>query len=326
LSFTVVTWSHGMESLGSACAAIGVFDGVHVGHRALLRDTVADAQRRGVRSVAVTFDRDPDQVVSPDTAAPQLLTLADKLGCIAETGINVILVVPFTHELAEMTPETFVEQVLLSAMEPVDVHVGNDFRFGARAAGDVETLERIGIEHGFEVCPYDLVTVDGSPVTSTRIRGLVSAGEVAPAGKLLCRSARVTGTVHRGRGEGARLGFPTANLTPVPFAALPADGVYAGRAILEDGTDWPAAISVGTPPSFPDARDYLEVHLIGFRGDLYGQTLTVEILERLHDHHAFASTEELETAIAEDVDAARAIAKHDDEDATELSPTTPPAE
>lgn len=318
MTASVVTWSQDMSGLGNAAVAIGVFDGVHSGHQALLRDMVADARARGVQAVAVTFDRDPDQVVSPSTAAPQLLTLADKLGCIAETGVDVILVVPFTPVLAEMAPESFVDTVLLAAMRPVTVHVGRDFRFGARATGDVGTLQRLGLSHDFEVWPHDLVTAQGAPVTSTRIRALVAAGDVVSAGELLCRMPRVTGTVRPGRGEGVKLGFPTANVVPVPYAALPANGVYAGRAILEDGVEWAAAISVGSPPTFPEAKDYLEAHLVDFEGDLYGQCITLEFFEKLRDQAAYDSLDELSDAIADDVAAALEIAGFDDdEDADE---------
>ncbi len=248
-----------------------------------------------------------------------MLTLADKLGCIADTGVDVILVVPFTPALAEMAPESFVDSVLLSAMRPLSVHVGRDFRFGSHATGDVGTLQRMGLGHGFEVRPHDLVASGGAPVTSTRIRSLVAAGDVVAAAALLCRRPRVAGIVHRGRGEGAKLGFPTANVMPVPYAALPADGVYAGRAILEDGIEWAAAISVGTPPTFPDARDYLEAHLVGFEGDLYDQTITLEFFERLRSQQAYASIEDLTSAIAGDVTAALEIAGFEDTDEDEFS-------
>ena len=314
MSASIVTWSDDMPSLGPAAVAIGVFDGVHLGHTALLRETVADAQDHAIHAIAVTFDRDPDQIVSPETAAPQLLTLPDKLACIAETGVDIILVVPFTPELADMVPEAFVDTVLLSAMRPVTVHVGRDFRFGVRAAGDVSTLERLGLTHDFVVSPHDLVTADGEPVTSTRIRRLVAHGEVVAAAALLCRKPRVFGTVHRGRGEGGRLGFPTANVVPVPYAALPANGVYAGRAILEDGVVWAAAISVGMPPTFPEARDYLEAHLIEFDGSLYEQTITLEFHERLREQRAYDSLEELTAAIADDVASALEIAGFSDDE------------
>ena len=178
MSTRVVMWEPEMEPIGSAAVAIGVFDGVHVGHQALLAETVTDAAERGVESVAVTFDRDPDQVVSPDTAAPQLLTLADKLAFIAQTGVDAILIVPFTEDLAEMSPEEFLESVLLTGVTPLAVHVGGDFRFGRRAAGDVGDLATAGAQHGFEVDAHVLVVVDGAPVTSSRIRALVAAGDV----------------------------------------------------------------------------------------------------------------------------------------------------
>ncbi len=314
---SIVTWSQDTSNLGPVCVAIGVFDGVHIGHQALLRDAVADARQRGVRAAAVTFDRDPDQVVSAATAAPQLITLADKLSCIADTGIDVILVVPFTPLLAEMAPESFVDSVLLSALKPASVHVGRDFRFGARAVGDVGALQRLGMTRGFEVCSHDLVTADGAPVTSTRIRGLVAAGDVRGAAELLCYKPRVTGRVHRGRGEGVKLGFPTANIVPVPFAALPANGVYAGRAMLEDGVEWAAAISVGTPPTFPEARDYLEAHLVDFEGDLYDQTITLEFFEKLRDQQAYGSIEDLTDAIATDVENTLEIAGFDEDGSDE---------
>jgi len=300
----VITWSQAMRSLGDAVIAIGVFDGVHVGHRALLCDTVADAHARGVASVAVTFDRDPDQVVAPETAAPQLLNLADKLLFIAETGVDNVLVIPFTSDVAEMAPEAFLDSVLLKALRPLAVHVGRDFRFGSRATGDAGTLERVGMTRGFQLVGHELITADGLPVTSTRIRRLVAEGDIAAASRLLGRQPRVSGTVRRGRGEGASLGFATANVTPDPYAALPADGVYAGRALLIGGDVWTSAISVGTPPSFPEARDYLEAHLIGYDGDLYDQPITLEFFERLRDQMSFASLADLTAAIAADVDRA----------------------
>ncbi|HEY5540237.1 MAG TPA: riboflavin biosynthesis protein RibF [Coriobacteriia bacterium] len=308
MSVSIINWQPGTEPLGSAVVAIGVFDGVHVGHQALLRHTVADAAARGAHSVAVTFDRDPDQVVSPETAAPQLLTLADKLAAMSRCGVDAILVVPFTSQLAELTPESFLDSVLLAALAPVAVHVGSDFRFGKMATGDVSTLQRVGALRGFDVVPHHLITADGEAITSTRIRGLVAAGKIADATRLLGGHPCVAGTVHRGRGEGAGLGYPTANVVPVEFAALPGDGVYAGRATLADASSWAAAISVGTPPMFPEAKDHLEAHLIDFAGDLYDQTITLEFWERLRDLQGYRTLDALKSAIAADVDRSLEIA------------------
>jgi len=315
MSARIIEWHEGMHALGDAVVAIGVFDGVHVGHQTLLQATVAEARLQGVSSVAVTFDRDPDQVVAPETAAPQLLSLADKLRFIEQTGIDIVLVIPFTLQVAGLSPELFLENVLAVAMRPVALHVGRDFRFGAGASGDLQVLERFGMARGFAVTGHELVEVGGAPITSTRIRRLVADGDIAAASALLGRSPRITGTVRRGRGEGAKLGFPTANLLPEPFAALPADGVYAGRVVFPDGSAWAAAVSVGTPPTFPGARDYVEAHVIDFEGDLYDQVLTIEFLERLRPQRTFGSLPELTAAIASDVERALDIAGFDvDED------------
>ncbi len=307
----VVEWCEQLHAMGDAVVAIGVFDGVHVGHQTLLQATVAEARLLGARAVAVTFDRDPDQVVAPETAAPQLLTLADKLRYIEETGIDMILVIPFTLDVAAMSPQVFLENVLVVAMRPVALHVGRDFRFGAKASGDLGVLEQFGKARGFSVTGHDLVEVGGEPITSTRIRRLVASGDLGSAAELLGRAPRVSGTVRRGRGEGAGLGFPTANVLPEPYAALPADGVYAGRVVFADGSAWAAAVSVGTPPTFPDARDYVEAHLVDFEGDLYDQVLTIEFLERLRPQQAFATLADLTAAIAADVERALDIAGFD---------------
>jgi riboflavin kinase/FMN adenylyltransferase len=198
----------------------------------------------------------------------------------------------------------FLDQVLLQTMTPVAVAVGRDFRFGHRAEGDVDVLHRYGAEHGFDVLAHELVRDDDGPVTSTRIRRLIEAGDVAKAALLLGRPHRIRGVVVRGRGEGAELDVPTANLVTAPFAALPAHGVYAGRVEL-DGTTYPAAISVGPPPSFPEATAELEAHLIGFRGDLYGRTMSVEFLEHLRPQRRFDSAAELAAAIRDDVETVR---------------------
>lgn len=301
----VVTAGAGTR-VGRAVCAIGVFDGVHLGHRFLIERTARIAREAGVRACAVTFDRDPDQVVAPGDAAFQLLTLADKTELLTEAGADVVLVVPFTPAIAALEPERFLTEVLLPALDPVTVLVGGDFRFGHRAAGDVGTLERFFSGRGVEVVACDLIEAAGAPVTSTRIRGLVAAGDVAGAARLLGRAHRVSGRVVRGRGEGTALGVPTANVAPVEFAALPAAGVYAGRAYV--GTEsWLAAISVGRPPTFPRAVDVLEVHLIGYSGDLTGSEIRVDFLQRLRDMRAFPSLDELKAAMAADIATVRAL-------------------
>lgn len=305
MSALLIPWKPGCSNLGRAVVAIGVFDGVHLGHQHLLRAAVDDARAHGVQSVALTFDRDPDQIVSPESAVPQLLTLRDKVTFISETGVDIVLMVPFDSTLAAMGPKAFLENVLLGSLRPVIVHVGQDFRFGSGASGDVASLEGEGHEAGYEVVPHSLVQADGVPVTSTRVRRLVTGGRVEEAARLLGRPTRVTGTVHRGRGEGNTLGFPTANIVPVPFAAVPGDGVYAGCAVLAGEDAVRAAISVGTPPMFPESTDVLEAHLIGYSGDLYGREIVLEFVSRLRDQKRFESVDALQEAMRRDVEAAK---------------------
>lgn len=307
MSCTIVEWKEGHASLGRAVAAIGVFDGVHSGHRALISDTVSLAREHGALSVVVTFDRDPEQVVKVDANIPQLLTLEEKIAHIERLGVDAVVVVPFCMRLAKMTPQRFLDDVLLAAIEPLAVVIGEDFRFGTRASGTVETLKRFGHEHGFGVVAHELVERDGQVVTSTRIRALIAAGEVSSACKLLGRPHMVPGRVVHGRGEGGPLlGVPTANITPWKWAALPADGVYVGR-LKWDSDSRPAAISIGVPPMYPKAVDRVEAHLIGFEGDLYGREVVLEFESRLRDQRVFSSPEELAIAIKQDISKADEI-------------------
>jgi len=297
---TVMTHSRGVHEMGPAVIAIGVFDGVHLGHQTLVADTIALARERRSASCVLTFDRDPDQVVTPDRAAPQLTSLEDKITLLAAIGPDAILIVPFDEWLASLTPDDFCIDVLLDASEPVACVVGYDFRFGTRASGDADTLRELGAMHGFGVVTHPLVHVDGAPVTSTRVRSLVASGDVAAAAHLLGRPHRLRGTVVPGQGRGRGLGAPTANIHVDARFALPAPGVYAAWATGPTGR-YPSAVSVGTPPTFPGATCELEAHLIGFEGDLYHRPLMIEFVKRLRDQHAFSSSEALAAAIAGDI-------------------------
>lgn len=306
MSFPAMTWTHGLPCMGPAVVSLGVFDGVHLGHQTLVLDAITAAKKSGVLSAVVTFDRDPDQVVTPAAAAPQLLTLDEKLAVLGSIGPDLLLIVPFDEELAALSPEAFVDEVLVPALDPVAVHVGSDFRFGHKATGDLATLQRLGEQHGFEIVPHELVETEGAPVTSSRIRRIVADGDMAAAGRLLGRLHRINGRVVHGRGAGERLGVPTANIEPVPFAAVPGDGVYAGLVNTPEGV-WPAAISVGVAPTFSDAHDLVEAHLIGFRGDLYDMPVAVEFIARIRDQRAFDSEGELVAQIKADISHVAAI-------------------
>jgi riboflavin kinase/FMN adenylyltransferase len=296
----ILTYHSGEHEIGPAVVALGVFDGVHVGHQALVTDTISHARARDCASCVLTFDRDPDQVVAPAHAAPQLTTIGYKVDLLAALQPDAILVVPFDLHLASLTPSAFCTDVLLDAARLVACVVGHDFRFGFKASGDATTLAALGATHGFDVMMHPLVHVGGEPVTSTRIRQLVARGDVAEAATLLGRAHRLEGIVERGQGIGRSLGAPTANLTVAARFALPAPGVYAGWATAL-GNRYPAAISVGIPPTFPDATCPLEAHLIGFDGDLYGRPVLLEFAWRLRAQRAFASSAALSSAIAEDI-------------------------
>ncbi|MBS3957177.1 MAG: riboflavin biosynthesis protein RibF [Clostridiales bacterium] len=303
----LMTYSDGMSRLGRVVVAIGVFDGVHIGHQALLHAATSDATRRGCPAVAVTFDRHPGQVISPESAPPQLLTVEDKCALIAEAGADIVLVIPFDLRIAHMPPARFIDGIVLSALDPVAIHVGSDFHFGHRAQGDVRTLSSIGALRGFAVSGHELVETGDLPVTSTRIRALVAEGDVSAAAALLGRAHRVSGRVVHGRGQGASLlGIPTANIAPREFSALPANGVYAGY-VSVDSRSFPAGISVGTPPTFPEARDTLEAHLLGFDGELRGSDVTLNFHERLRDQRAFENPEGLASAILADLERVRIL-------------------
>jgi len=284
--------------------AIGVFDGVHLGHQELIAAVATQARYGFMRAVVVTFDPDPAEVTVPQHQPCRLLALDERIDLIGRSGAGTVLVLPFSAEIAQQTPEGFLTDVLGSCMDVCAMHVGSDFRFGAQAAGDTAALQAWCDAHGADLVTHGLVDAGGQPITSSRIRGLVAAGDVIGAACLLGRPHQVCGRVGRGRGQGRQLGFPTANVRPEPGQAIPADGVYAGSVRLGDGSRYLAAVSVGAPPTFPEATASLEAHLIGFKGDLYGETVSLCFFEHIREHQAFGSAEELAQAIKADVEIA----------------------
>lgn len=283
--------------------AIGAFDGVHLGHRELISSCVRDAAARGVQSVVVTFDPDPSELLSGVRAERRLLSIDDRVALCRALGVDNVLVLPFVEGLALLGPEEFV-RYLTGLLGPlVSVHVGSNFRFGHRGSGTVRTLVSLGAERGFSVVAHELLELDGAAVSSTRIRKLLAAGRVREAASLLGRHHFVRGTVAHGRGEGASLGFPTANLCCDGRSCMPAEGVYA--CVASDGRSaWPAAANVGRPPTFSSERDtaFLEANLLGFSGDLYGRELAVVFVEWLRASRPFSSLEELERVVRGNID------------------------
>ena len=284
---------------------IGAYDGVHLGHRALLADLVARAGAAGLSPVVVTFDRHPASVVRPESAPPLLTDLEQKLELLAECGIERTLVVPFDRARADESAEDFVREVLVETLEAKLVVVGEDFHFGNRRRGNVALLRELGWEHGFEVVGVRLTGEDLAPVSSTRIRSLVASGDVVGAAALLGRPHEVRGPVVHGDGRGAsELGFPTANLEVSTDIAMPADGIYAGYYRRPDGTGYLAAISVGRRPTFYDpasASVLVEAYLLHFDGDLYGELGRVSFVRRLRDERQFDSVDALIAQMHDDV-------------------------
>ncbi|HEY2214321.1 MAG TPA: bifunctional riboflavin kinase/FAD synthetase [Acidimicrobiales bacterium] len=290
---------------------IGAYDGVHLGHRALLRDLCQRAEADGLSTVVVTFDRHPASVVRPESAPRQLTDLDQKLDLLAACGIDRTLVVSFDRDRADETAEDFVKEVLVDTLQARLVVVGEDFHFGHGRKGNVALLTELGQGYGFEVVGVGLTGDEQDAVSSTRIRTLVAAGDVEGAAQLLGRPHEVRGEVVHGDGRGGpELGFPTANLLISEEIALPADGIYAGYFTREDGTRYLAAISVGRRPTFyaPDETSVLvEAYLLHFEGDLYGEMGRVAFVGRLRNELKFDSVEALIAQMHQDVADAEAL-------------------
>jgi riboflavin kinase / FMN adenylyltransferase len=290
---------------------IGAYDGVHLGHRSLLRDLRERAAAAGLSTVVVTFDRHPAYVVRPESAPKQLTSLEQKLELLAECGIDRTVVVPFDEARADESAEDFVREVLVEELGARLVVVGEDFHFGHGRRGNVELLRRLGAEHGFDVVGVALTGDGDEAVSSTRIRALLAEGDVEVAAALLGRPHEVRGPVVRGDGRGGpELGFPTANVAVPDDIVLPADGVYAGYYTRPDGTGHRAAIGVGRRPTFyePGTSPVLvEAYLLHFDGDLYGEEARVSFAHRLRDDRRFDSVQDLVTQMRADVEATERV-------------------
>ncbi len=300
------------DGFGPSVVAIGKFDGVHAGHRAVIERARVDAATSGAKVVAVTFDRNPLAVLRPDKCPPDLIGVNQKLQLLAETGVDATLMLTFDENLANLPARDFVEDVLVSALGARTVLVGADFRFGRGGAGDPALLRELGAELGFAVDVVDDVrAIDaGRRVSSTWIRELLAEGDVATAAKLLGRPPAVWGEVVHGLERGRALGYPTANLSQDLEGFVPADGVYAGWLVDEGSADglrrgirYPAAISVGTNPTFDDVPvRQVEAHVLDETElDLYGHRVEVQFVERIRGMIAFDGVDALVRKMAEDV-------------------------
>jgi riboflavin kinase/FMN adenylyltransferase len=305
---------------GPSVVTIGNFDGVHRGHQAVLTHLVADARREGVRAVAITFDPHPVAVLYPERAPAQLVGLDERLELMADAGLDAVLVMRFTRELASWEPDRFVREVLVEALGVVVVVVGRDMRFGRRNSGNVETLRGLGDELGFRVDVIDdLGGADdahpsGRRWSSTWARELITAGDVVTAAEVLGRQPQVVGVVVHGNHRGRRLGYPTANLGQDPTGLIPADGVYAGWLVRPDRVETdpdrrlPAAISVGTNPTFDGTHRRVEAYALDRTDlDLYGCRVAVEFVQLLRPTLRFDGTKALVAQMAVDVEECRVV-------------------
>jgi riboflavin kinase/FMN adenylyltransferase len=275
--------------------AVGEFDGVHAGHREVIR---------GADSV-VTFEPHPRTVVAPESAPKLLTTLEQKTDLIAALGVDELIVIPFDGSFAAQSPQAFIDHELVQRLGATQVSVGENFRFGHRAQGDAALLSA---QEAFSTRVVELVEVDGEIVSSTHIRGLIATGAVAEAARLLGAPFGMRGIVAHGDKRGRTLGFPTANLVPDPAHAVPDHGIYACRATVPGLGEWTAAVSIGVRPTFVTGRGLLaEAFLLDFEGDLYGRELRLDFIDRIRGERRFDSAEALIERMHRDVDEIRRL-------------------
>ena len=298
---------------GECVATIGVFDGVHRGHQRIIGRAEQIARSRHLPVVVITFDPHPDEVVRPGSHPPLLITPRRRAELLAGLGADAVCVLPFSLEFSRLSPDEFVRVVLSERLHAAAVVVGENFRFGHKAVGDVPLLAQLGEKYDFTAEGVPLLVADGVTISSSYIREQLAAGDVAAAARALGRPHRVEGVVVRGHLRGRGLGFPTANLETPPHTATPGDGVYAGTLVSlgPDGTEaarWPAAISVGTNPTFGGTDRSVEAYALDRDDlDLYGTRAAIEFTARLRGNERFDSVEALVTQMHEDVAQARAL-------------------
>lgn len=290
-------------------ATIGNFDGHHLGHRALLQTVVETARKAQGTALVLTFEPHPVKILAPHVDLRFLTSPEEKLAHFETAGVDEVVFLDFTPTFAAMSPEQFAEDVLHRSLTLSELFVGNHFAFGKGRTGRIEDLLRFGVEYGFLVHPMTPVTFDGDVVSSSRIRQLIQEGNMARAAKLLGRPYGIRGTVVQGLQQGKAMGWPTANLRIPAGRVVPPDGVYAART-LHGSQLYDSIAYIGTRPTFGAGERLIEVNLLDYSSDLYGEEITVQFVERVRGDHAFASAEELSKQIARDVEQARISLRH----------------
>lgn len=286
--------------LKDASCTFGVFDGFHLGHQYLVKQAIETNDVPGAKSVALTFDIDPDEVFHPDRLR-KLVRNADRIDMLAESGVDAVVVIPFTPDFYRSTPEQFLRNTFADNT-PAHMHVGEDFRFGAKAAGTVAELREWGSKVGCEIHAHHLVSADGKPITATRIRTLLADCKIQQANRLLGHPYFLRETVHAGRGEGGDMGFKTANFIVADHDLTLGEGVYAAYATV-NGTRCKAAVSVGVSPTFEDRTvANVEVHILDFEGDLVGKAIKVEFIEFLRPMIKFDDVDKLIATVKSNID------------------------
>src|SRR5262245_6044596 len=286
-----------------AAVALGTFDGIHLGHRAILAAAVAQARASRLQAVACTFEPHPAEVLHPGHAPAPISTLAERLELLAETGVDATVVLDFTAELAVMEPEAFVKDVLLERLHAHDVVVGYNHTFGRGARGNARLLQELAGQLGFRAHVVPPRRLYGVPVSSSEIRAALRAGDVERARRYLGRAYSIAGQVVQGAGRGRGLGFPTANVKP-DHGVLVAPGVYACRAVFEGGR-YAAVVNIGMRPTFGETTLVIEAHLLDFSGSLYEKQLRLEFVGRIREERRFPGPEALREQISRDIAAAR---------------------
>ena len=301
----IIKYGHSSgKPLTGVVVTAGMFDGVHVGHQQIVSEVVRRAAQRDGTSAVLTFEQHPSEVVTPHQRVELLTTTEKKLELISGQGVDVTFLMDFTTELASISAETFVKDIIVDWCSAREIVLGHDYRFGAGRRGDEKMMIRMGEKHEFAVSNFDPVLMDGVRVSSSLVRECVVAGRLGDAWRYLGRPYTLTGTVVHGGGVGRELGFPTANILP-HHRVMPPDGVYAANVVLDDGTERPAAVNIGIRPSVESGDDEVarsvEVYIMDFEGDLYDQSIEVAFWQYLRPEHKYETLESLQAAIAADV-------------------------
>jgi len=297
------------DDFGPSAVAIGKFDGVHAGHRRVIEALTTVAQSKGLVATAVTFDRHPLALLRPELCPEPLLSNAQKIERLSETGLDATVMLEFDKAFSEQAPEAFVESILVDALNARVVLVGSDFRFGAKGAGTVDTLRELGARHGFEVTLIDdvVATATERRASSTWVRELLSTGDVAAAADLLGHLPTIRAVVVHGVQRGRELGYPTANLAPAIEGFIPADGVYAAWFTV-DGERYGAAVSIGNNPTFDGVPDkQVEAHVLDASLDLYDKSVEVSFVKFIRGMQKFSGMDALSAQMAKDEEGIREL-------------------